>query len=33
MAYMNILGFFGHEWITKAHADRILEDIPELEEN
>lgn len=23
MAYMNILGFFGHEWITKAHADGI----------
>ena len=20
MAYANILGIFGHEWITKAHA-------------
>lgn len=29
MAYANILGFFGHEWITKAHADRILDNFPE----
>lgn len=27
MAYANILGFFGHEWITKAHADRILDKV------
>lgn len=33
MAYMNILGFFGHEWITKAHADRILENFPEKRYN
>ena len=29
MAYANILGIFGHEWITKAHADRILDNFPE----
>ena len=29
MAYANILGIFGHEWITKAHADRILKYFPE----
>ena len=29
MAYANILGIFGHEWITKGHADRILDNFPE----
>jgi len=29
MAYANILGIFGHEWITKAHAGRILDNFPE----